>query len=759
MPMLGESGDPHSRPRVEPSQPGGRSLREGMNELEPRLAAPAARLARRWLCVCPAPGRALNCSLAARAPLGRRSACSAAFAWLAAEGEVSACLGSASLAPAWPVARTASEDAPREASAAAAAGRLGPLPGRREAASRPGRPPGAAGAAGEAAGAGERGAGRAADGRRQAGAQQGAAPRSHPERPEGATGFYDLSDGGSCSLSNSCTSVFSESVSSSHASLLPSSQHPKTRLSIFDYRPKSADETTVHNQFQQQGAYISDECRIKACPDVSGTPTRSRPRPVSTGDLERLTLADAGYPKVTDPKSFPLLSPGGEIQFFCVDPKYQSDLVSKSGNEVYPYPSPLHAVALQSPLFSLAGPPSEKEAHPLPNKVAPHTVGPSLIRTLPVAESRPGGYINKLLQLTRSRGNNQADAGERCPTKSQPFTMLQRLIIIPSPGGVKINSSGSQMEKQGSSLHGNKAEGKLRRGMPEGECAKQQGTQHSANVEQAAALAHAESPLAVNGCYSASSSARDSPLTEAGESSLERSSSSSQLGTEDSSLSPTNTNVAPTKKSHKKPVKAGGRDLVPQGGFVHAKFVPAESHQVRVRFANSKMKPVKVKRRSSEKVPRPGKQAFFVEKPRGLHHVAARLPVEWSLAQRQLRGRNLMRRPTFAGEATGRSCSESSLYPVPFRLPQVPSGPELYQANALYSLEAAYIDTTNKKKQRKWQSTVEISTENPSGQPFERLCLGATKAGGAESGDYALCHNEGPFQEPPPLSPWCICQK
>nr|XP_028579759.1 LOW QUALITY PROTEIN: dapper homolog 2 [Podarcis muralis] len=549
-----------------------------------------------------------------------------------------------------------------------------------------------------------------------------------------SSGFYDLSDGGSCSLSNSCTSVFSESVSSSHASLLPSSQHPKTRLSIFDYRPKSADETTVHNQFQQQGAYISDECRIKACPDVSGTPTRSRPRPVSTGDLERLTLADAGYPKVTDPKSFPLLSPGGEIQFFCVDPKYQSDLVSKSGNEVYPYPSPLHAVALQSPLFSLAGPPSEKEAHPLPNKVAPHTVGPSLIRTLPVAESRPGGYINKLLQLTRSRGNNQADAGERCPTKSQPFTMLQRLIIIPSPGGVKINSSGSQMEKQGSSLHGNKAEGKLRRGMPEGECAKQQGTQHSANVEQAAALAHAESPLAVNGCYSASSSARDSPLTEAGESSLERSSSSSQLGTEDSSLSPTNTNVAPTKKSHKKPVKAGGRDLVPQGGFVHAKFVPAESHQVRVRFANSKMKPVKVKRRSSEKVPRPGKQAFFVEKPRGLHHVAARLPVEWSLAQRQLRGRNLMRRPTFAGEATGRSCSESSLYPVPFRLPQVPSGPELYQANALYSLEAAYIDTTNKKKQRKWQSTVEISTENPSGQPFEGFALGPPRQAARRAG-------------------------
>ncbi|XP_020665423.3 dapper homolog 2 [Pogona vitticeps] len=530
-----------------------------------------------------------------------------------------------------------------------------------------------------------------------------------------SSGFYDLSDGGSCSLSNSCTSVFSESISSSHASLLTSSsQQPKTRLSIFDYRPKSADETTVHNQFQPQGAHNIEGCCIKTCCDVSGTPTRSRPRPVSTGDLERLTTEDAAFPQAADPKSFPLLCAGVELQFYSVDPKYQSDLVSKSGNDVYLYPSPLHAVALQSPLFSLVGSSSDTEAYPLPNKIALSAVGPSLIKTRPVVESRPGGYINKLLQLTRHRGNNQADASERCPTKSQPFTMLQRLIIIPSAGGVKINSSGSQLEKQGGSPHSNKAEGKLKREMPEGECAKQQGTVHCVNAEQTAAMVHAESSLAVNGRYPAKSSVRDSPLTEVGESSLERSSSSSQLGTEDSSLSPANAHVAPAKKSHKKPafaVKPGGLEFMPQGGFVHAKFVPAESHEVRVKFANSKTKPVKVKRRNSEKVPRPGKQTFSVEKPKGVHHLAAKLPVEWNFSQRQIRGRNLVRRPTFAGETTGRSCSESSLYPVPFRIPQGPSGPELYQAsaNAMYSLETAYAAT--KKKHRKWQSTVEISAK------------------------------------------------
>ncbi|XP_064270036.1 dapper homolog 2 isoform X3 [Passer domesticus] len=235
-----------------------------------------------------------------------------------------------------------------------------------------------------------------------------------------SSGFYDLSDGGSCSLSNSCTSVYSESISSSHTSLLPSSQHPKTRLSVFDYRPKSADETTVHTtSFQQQGTYVSDGGRIAASRDVSGTPARSRPRPVST-----------------------------------------------------------------------------------------------------------------------------------------------------------------------------------------------------------------------------------------------------------------------------------------------------ESHQVRVKFASSKTKAVKIKRRNSEKVVRPGKQAFCMEKVRGSHG-ATKLPAEWNQLQRPQGLKSLMRRPSYSGDMAGRSCSESSLFPVQVRLPTVPSRLELYgaSANALYSLEAACADTANRKKQRKWQSTVEISAK------------------------------------------------
>ncbi|CAM9884245.1 unnamed protein product [Bubo scandiacus] len=533
-----------------------------------------------------------------------------------------------------------------------------------------------------------------------------------------SSGFYDLSDGGSCSLSNSCTSVYSESISSSHASLLPGSQHPKARLSVFDYRPKSADETTVHTtSFQQQGTYVSDGCRIIASTDISGTPARSRPRPVSTGDLERVIPADTRFQKETDPKSMLPLCHAGDTHLLSMDPKFQNDLVSKNGIDVYPYPSPLHAVALQSPLFSLVGTSPEADLQAPPSKPVPSVTGPSLIRTRPAIEAKPGGYINKLLQLTRCKGNNRADASEWVSTKSQPATTHQRLIITPSTGGVKINSSSSQLEKQVSSLESSKAEGKLQREVPEGECAKQQETMHCMNEEQLSTRPDTE-PSAVNSCYPAKSAARGSPLAETTESSVEHSSSCSQLCQEDSSSGTWNAKAIPPRKlplkrcGNAKLANAGGHERVARSEFVHAQFVPAESHQVRVKFASSKTKAVKIKRRNSERVLRPGKQAFCMEKARGSHG-PARLPAEWNQPQRPHGAKGLMRRPSYSGDVTGRSCSESSLFPVQVRLPTVPSRPELSRAsaNALYSLEAGCIDTANKKKQRKWQSTVEISAK------------------------------------------------
>ncbi|XP_030124216.4 dapper homolog 2 [Taeniopygia guttata] len=532
-----------------------------------------------------------------------------------------------------------------------------------------------------------------------------------------SSGFYDLSDGGSCSLSNSCTSVYSESISSSHTSLLHSSQHPKARLSVFDYRPKSADETTVHTtSFQQQGTYISDGCWTAASRDVSGTPARSRPRPVSTGDLERLVPADTRFQKEMDPKSMLPLCHNGDLHLLSMDPKFQNDLVSKNGIDVYPYPSPLHAVALQSPLFSLVGTSPKSDFQAPPSKSVPSTTGPSLIKTRPTTEVKPGGYINKLLQLTRCKGSSQAEASEWISPKSQPAAMHQRLIITPSTGGVKINSSSSQLDKQ-SSLESNKAEGNLSREVPEGECAKQQETTSCMNEKQSSTRPDTE-PSAVNSCYPAKSAARASPMAEETECSMERSLSYSQLCQEDSSPDTWNAKAVPSKKlsikrcGNAKLSYPGGHERVARAEFVHAQFVPAESHQVRVKFASSKTKAAKIKRRSSEKVVRPGKQAFCIEKVRGSHG-ATKLPVEWNQLQRPQGMKSLMRRPSYPGDMAGRSCSETSLFPVQVRLPTVPSRPELYgaSANALYSLEAACVDTANRKKQRKWQSTVEISAK------------------------------------------------
>lgn len=435
------------------------------------------------------------------------------------------------------------------------------------------------------------------------------------------------------------------------------------------------------------------------------------------GDLERLIPADTRFQKEADAKSTLPLCHAGDMHLFSMDPKFQNDLVSKNGIDVYPYPSPLHAVALQSPLFSLVGSSPEADLQAPPYKPMPSTTGPSLIRTRPTAEARPGGYIDKLLQLTRCKGNNRADASERVSTKSQPATMHQRLIITPSTGGVKINSSSSQLEKQAGSLESNKAEGRLQREVPEGECAEQQETVRCVNENQPSTHPDTE-PSAVNSCYPAKSAARGAPLAEETESSVEHSSSSSQLCQEDSSLGTWNAKAVPPRKvplkrgGNAKLADSGGHERMPRSEFVHAQFVPAESHQVRVKFASSKTKAVKIKRRNSEKVLRPGKQTLYMEKARGSHG-AARLSAEWNQPQRPHGAKSLVQRPSYSGDVTGRSCSESSLFPAQVRLPTAPSRPELYRAsaNALHSLEAACIDTASKKKQRKWQSTVEISAK------------------------------------------------
>lgn len=133
-----------------------------------------------------------------------------------------------------------------------------------------------------------------------------------------SSGFYELSDGASGSLSNSSNSVFSECLSSCRSSTCFCSPLD-TSLSASDGCPKSADNLA---------GWI--DCVEGQCEDQnSATVKRSLSGPYS-----------ASLDGMSD-----------------IQTKYQCDLISRNGNDIYRYPSPLHAVAVQSPMFfqSLVG--------------------------------------------------------------------------------------------------------------------------------------------------------------------------------------------------------------------------------------------------------------------------------------------------------------------------------------------------------------------------------------------------------------------
>lgn len=99
-------------------------------------------------------------------------------------------------------------------------------------------------------------------------------------------GFYELSDAGSCSLSNSCNSVYSESLSSSQTSLLlspmsPPNCHISPPPQVDVCRRRSADESSTQpNPPRGTGLHLGSS-RIRA--STAGA-EQARPRPVSTGN-------------------------------------------------------------------------------------------------------------------------------------------------------------------------------------------------------------------------------------------------------------------------------------------------------------------------------------------------------------------------------------------------------------------------------------------------------------------------------------------
>lgn len=167
-----------------------------------------------------------------------------------------------------------------------------------------------------------------------------------------SSGFYSVSGS---SLSDSCYSVSSEVALGLPGGL--------TRpLRLWEQRPLSAD----HSDAQWPEPVVQKETAASS----DGAKEAVERRPVSTGDLEANGLSflsdlcsslcdpvPSSFLPLFDPSSSPHLCPQ-------LDPRFCTNLVSRRTKEVYPYPSPLHAVALQSPLFNSLSPDPSPSASP-----------------------------------------------------------------------------------------------------------------------------------------------------------------------------------------------------------------------------------------------------------------------------------------------------------------------------------------------------------------------------------------------------------
>lgn len=421
-------------------------------------------------------------------------------------------------------------------------------------------------------------------------------------------------------------------------------------------------------------AQVVDAWRLPTCPDAAcaglgssclswaGDASCPRAAPASPlvdtslffsfpGDLERILPADVGPQKAgAHPMAAPFLCHG-------VDPKYQCDLVSRGGREVYPYPSPLHAVALQSPLFALARetPQSEGCAPPRPPPASP--AGPSPVRSgLAFEAGPPAAYIERLLQLRARGGARGAPRGEASPAPPQlgarkvdgegglekPACTPRRAVVSGAAGGVGL-AQPAPTPSVGTPRPSSHPEG------GRGPC---HGHTHGEARPDAPQLACGRAPAP----------------------------------------------RCPTRPSVLAGWPGGGRwpSGRVDGHCAHPRLVPSGAYPT----GPPKTKPVMVRRGPSDKTPGPERPqlqwgALGVPRP----------PPELGGAPQ---------RPTLATEAPGRSCSESSLYPVSFFVPLLVARREGHRASAqaLFPWEAAPLGAPGgaaRKRQRRWQSSVEIS--------------------------------------------------
>ncbi|KAM3862746.1 dapper homolog 2 [Diretmus argenteus] len=547
-----------------------------------------------------------------------------------------------------------------------------------------------------------------------------------------SSGFYELSDGGSCSLSNSCTSVYSECLSSSQTSLLlpptsPATSHIISSPSQVDVcRRRSADESTTQpNPPRGTGLHLGSS-RIRA--GTTGT-ERSRPRPVSTGDLDRMMTQGPGSYKSVDGKKSSMCP---SLKTSTVDSKFQSNLVSRSGNEVYHYPSPLHAVALQSPIFFLGGGPAtpvflEGQEPPLDSVPSSDT----LQRAQVVTESRHLGYIDKLLQRSMTKINIKSQAGRGSLHAHSDYhrESSEAGTVFPEASQVEVSSLQSSTT-QISDIIPTDSDQK-RHCMIYSSQEQVNHTNHNQLMRAPEASYRYSYPAAMREYSSGevtTSTTRYHDKVQGDHASVVRSHPEKRYIDIPESRVPERRGQGqrPTMAHSSSAEESQGCEIhvghIAPSDFVHAKFVPAGSQRVKVRQADRKTKAVKLRRKTSEK-------------PRAVRHQQGyssnertREAIGGTKGERDLRRSGKVKVTqkftTCLVEEHGHSGSDSSLcgpglmythkvHPKPHPIPAVTKSSKSRRYQCL-----EYEQPTEQRKRRqgtgKWPSEVEM---------FQALCV------------------------------------
>lgn len=295
------------------------------------------------------------------------------------------------------------------------------------------------------------------------------------------------------------------------------------------------------------------------------------------------------YYKSVDPKN-PSLCPS--LKTSIVDPKFQSNLVSRSGTEMYQYPSPLHAVALQSPIFYSGGDLATPELR--------ETQGPS------VNKGRTLSYIDKLIQRGLSKIQSESETetlqthGDYQRKRTEVVTMFPEVckkeesMLQHFPAQTTNNIPLNNDEKRHCTTYSSQQPA--------------DSTNHKQSVKGPEVSYRYSYPVAE---YSSdevtTTSLRKIDKPQGEYASVARNHSEKRSG-DNLESKPLERNAyrqraamthsSSTEESQGFEVQSG-HTTSPE--FVHAKFVPAGSQRVKVRQADRKTKAVKLRRKSSEK--------------------------------------------------------------------------------------------------------------------------------------------------------------